>query len=431
VPLATAEAPAPDLSAEELARRYGDAVWRVEATGCGVEATGTAFAIDARTLITNWHVTVVDAAPQLVSRDGETTLQGRVLGWSDQPDVAVIRVDEDLATTVAWTDADDLEEGQPLVALGYPLPATDFTVTRGDITSFQTDDGVRQAIRTDAALDKGNSGGPVLTSRGAVAGVVTEMAPSDGFQLVPLAYTYDHLRETIAELSTGDGVESDCDAAGARPELPDGWGDDLPQDHGPFGYGDDPELDALWDACADGDWAACDELYWSSPVSSDYEAFGASCGDREAAYGTCEYLMDVPDVPVDSDPWPDEPETYGDDADLDRLWDRCSSGDWDACDDLYIQAPFDSRYEDFGNTCGDRIGAGHGSCSWEMHEDPDTYGDDVDLDRLWDRCSSGDGDACDDLYFQAPYGSRYEDFGSTCGDRVGPSHGTCSWEMTG
>lgn len=48
----------------------------------------------------------------------------------------------------------------------------------------------------------------------------------------------------------------------------------------------------------------------------------------------------------------------------------------------------------------------------------DTYGDDPALDALWDECEAGDGEACDDLWRLSPVGSRYEEFGDTCGDRV-------------
>lgn len=47
-------------------------------------------------------------------------------------------------------------------------------------------------------------------------------------------------------------------------------------------YGDNPTLDALWDACADGDGAACDTLYQISEIGSEYERFGGTCGDRYA-----------------------------------------------------------------------------------------------------------------------------------------------------
>jgi hypothetical protein len=125
------------------------------------------------------------------------------------------------------------------------------------------------------------------------------------------------------------------------------------------------------------------------------------------------------------------PERYGDDAELDRLWDACKAGDWQACDSLYFDAPFDSRYEAFGATCGDRTPADGGACEWEMYVEPETYGDDASLDRLWDGCKAGDWDACDSLYFEAPYRSRYETFGSTCGDRVGAVSGSCWWEFEG
>lgn len=50
----------------------------------------------------------------------------------------------------------------------------------------------------------------------------------------------------------------------------------------------------------------------------------------------------------------EEPCDYGDDAELDRMWDACAEGDGTACDRLYYDSAFDTRYEQFGNTCGDR-----------------------------------------------------------------------------
>ena len=50
---------------------------------------------------------------------------------------------------------------------------------------------------------------------------------------------------------------------------------------GPNTLGDDPELDRLWRACQDGLGQACDQLFEQSPVGSDYEQFGVSCGNRD------------------------------------------------------------------------------------------------------------------------------------------------------
>ena len=50
---------------------------------------------------------------------------------------------------------------------------------------------------------------------------------------------------------------------------------------GPLTYGDDPELDALWDQCEAGEGSACDQLWELAPVDSEYERFGITCGERE------------------------------------------------------------------------------------------------------------------------------------------------------
>ena len=53
----------------------------------------------------------------------------------------------------------------------------------------------------------------------------------------------------------------------------------------------------------------------------------------------------------------DEDTTYGDHASLDRLWERCADGSMAACDSLYEESAPGSRYEEFGATCGDRVRA--------------------------------------------------------------------------
>ncbi|MDG1411181.1 MAG: hypothetical protein P8L46_02900 [Acidimicrobiales bacterium] len=115
--------------------------------------------------------------------------------------------------------------------------------------------------------------------------------------------------------------------------------DDLSDDENPDTdtYGDDPELDDLWDYCAEGDLETCDELYLISPFGSEYEDFGSSCGyTQEPTYGGC--------VP--------EATSYGDDVYLDRIHDDCAEGNLYACDELYEIAPFGSEYEAFSSSCG-------------------------------------------------------------------------------
>lgn len=84
----------------------------------------------------------------------------------------------------------------------------------------------------------------------------------------------------VADEPATDEATSDEPAA----EEPAGDAAAVPDD-----YGDDPTFDALWDGCEGGDLAACDELYWTTPVGSVYEEFGATCGRRTdgSTTGSC------------------------------------------------------------------------------------------------------------------------------------------------
>jgi hypothetical protein len=148
---------------------------------------------------------------------------------------------------------------------------------------------------------------------------------------------------------------------------------------------------------------------------------------------------------VTGQPDPSDPQAYGDDATLDALYDKCKAGDLDACDQLYLDSGFGTKYEAFGDTCGGRskggaycaktadatgTGATGGTSGSQVSDgladsSAQTYGDDPDLDRLWDACQAGDMTSCDSLYLSAPFGTPYEEFGGTCGHRNTPQ-GMCA-----
>ncbi len=121
----------------------------------------------------------------------------------------------------------------------------------------------------------------------------------------------------------------------------------------PGNYGSDPELDALWDECAEGTFQSCDDLYLTAAEGSDYEQFGATCGNRGDGYGSCAILGGISEPAADG--------AFGSDLALDLLWTECESGSMTACDDLYLGSPVGSEYEEFGATCGAR-GDATGEC---------------------------------------------------------------------
>lgn len=414
----TEEPTAPaELSDAELAAQWGGSVLRVETSGCGVDGSGSGFVIDESHVVTNHHVVATDPTPQLVTRDGQR-FDGRVIGWTESPDVAVIAVQAALPAAFQWAAASELTEGQHLVGLGYPVPETVFSVTPASIVSFQVRDGVRQAIRADGALDRGNSGGPALTSEGRVAGVVTEMeANVNGFQLVPLLFTTDALRPTVESIiAAPKTVEAECGAS--VQELPGDWQDILDDLEPPIGYGDDDALDDLYDQCGQGNLDSCDELYLLSPYGSDYEEFASTCGGTsEPSYGVCSWNAEW-----DPEVAPEEPAA----PDLSAEREACLAGDNAACDDLWFRAPPGSEDEEIASTCGGRSEPTYGTCAFQ--ESLPSVTEEVaepDLAELRDGCAAGDGDACNTLYWEAEPVSEDETFASTCGGRSEPTFGNC------
>lgn len=211
-----------ELDSAELARRFGDAVWRVEVTGCGATGSGSSFAISPNHLVTNQHVVDNDSTPTLVSRSGQT-LQGRVLGASYSPDIAVIETNGDLDVTLEWAPTSSVSEGDRLVTLGYPVPATDFTVTPGNVLSFGSEGGYRNFIRTDGQIDYGNSGGPSLNTSGGVVGVVTSLDMNwDGAHIVPQIFASDILRPVVdAMIDAPSYPEPLCESTTFEPPPTD------------------------------------------------------------------------------------------------------------------------------------------------------------------------------------------------------------------
>jgi hypothetical protein len=140
-----------------------------------------------------------------------------------------------------------------------------------------------------------------------------------------------------------DGGEFDPDA---RAELPDG--------QQPGDLGDGPAFDALAESCFDGDMAACDILYLETPVDSNSEAYGDTCGGREEeadSSADCSTTYDwvAPD--------PQQPGELGSDDDLDALAQECFEGDFGDCEDLYSESEVGSDYEAYALTCGGRLPA--------------------------------------------------------------------------
>jgi hypothetical protein len=157
--------------------------------------------------------------------------------------------------------------------------------------------------------------------------------------------------ETTTTADDDGGDEGDDDGGDGGDEQGSG---DLPDGQQPGDLGDGDEFDALAESCFEGDMAACDYLYVGTPVDSNSEAYGDTCGGREDADSTASCSADYAGDWENPDGQSPESIT-GEDADFDDLAEECFDGDFASCDTLYSDTPADSDYEAYGATCGGRL----------------------------------------------------------------------------
>jgi S1-C subfamily serine protease len=129
-------------------------------------------------IMTNSHVVAGQTSVSVGLADGQRVL-ARVLGDDPHTDIAVLRTDEQLAApALEFVDSRALQPGQIAIAIGNPL-GFDRSVTAGIISatgrSLRAVTGllIDDVIQTDAALNPGNSGGPLVNSGGGVMGINT------------------------------------------------------------------------------------------------------------------------------------------------------------------------------------------------------------------------------------------------------------------
>jgi serine protease Do len=145
---------------------------------------GSGFVVDPKGIIlTNYHV-VENMSGIMVKLQSGEQLRGTVVGMDEETDIAVIKVNagKDLPS-VNFGNSDDMQVGDWVLAIGSPF-GLEQTVTAGIISTKerQTDPGAsfRRFIQTDAAINRGNSGGPLVNMRGEVIGINSQIATSTG-----------------------------------------------------------------------------------------------------------------------------------------------------------------------------------------------------------------------------------------------------------
>jgi S1-C subfamily serine protease len=210
----TTAAPARSLTTGEVYDRTASGVVQITSTRSGpVSSTGTAlgsgFVVDkAGHIVTNFHV--IEGADQIrVSFSNRDTVVARLVGTDASTDLAVLEVEASASalTPLPLGNSDKVQVGDPVVAIGNPF-GLDRTATAGIVSALQrgitspADFTIDHVIQTDAPINRGNSGGPLLNMRGQVIGVNTqiETGGASGNVGIGFAVPANTVKDVVAQL---------------------------------------------------------------------------------------------------------------------------------------------------------------------------------------------------------------------------------------
>lgn len=264
----------PTIDLQPAAAAAGGSVFGLEAEGCGYRRTGSAVAIDGRTLLTSWDLVAVDPTPTLFAADG-TRLQAEVIGWEPAERIAVLRIDALLDRWLRPVDGDGSEVAGEVVLAGASVPGAPLAATAA--AALVVEPVGSGALGVRGAIGAALVGGAVLDPAGELIGIVLHPSVDDsGRQHRVLPYAA--ARPVVGRITVAPSRPApDCTIGGSLPD-PDRYVGSTRFGAQALAVGSDPVLDVFVARCDAGDLAACDLLAAIAPAGSDYLARALACG---------------------------------------------------------------------------------------------------------------------------------------------------------
>jgi putative serine protease PepD len=258
---ATREVSSTTPTATQIYQRDSSGVVSIKSVNADSENTGTGIVLNEEGLIlTNNHV--IAEAESITVSPGESSNLNRpatVVGADANSDLALIKVDPSGLglKPLKLASSSSVQVGDSVYAIGNPY-GLDETLTKGIVSALgreiEAPDGapIKDAIQTDAALNPGNSGGPLLDAQGEVIGVNSQIASDaaggegsqPGSTGVGFAISSNTVNEVVKTIESGGGTTSqgqsprESDAGGSSGRESSPYGTESPyQTQAPNGHG--------------------------------------------------------------------------------------------------------------------------------------------------------------------------------------------------
>jgi S1-C subfamily serine protease len=232
-----------DLTPGEIYKRSSTAVVQITTSSGGQrQGLGSGFVLDkSGHVVTNYHVVEGGDAIE-VSFSNQDTLDATLVGVDPSTDLAVLKVDAGARalTPLPLGDSEAVEVGDPVVAIGNPF-GLERTVTAGIVSALQrrvtapNGFAIDHVIQTDAPINSGNSGGPLINAHGEVIGVNSQIETGGGSGNVGIGFAVpsNTVKSVVGQVLATGTVEHAYLGVGVRdvtPELARQFG--LPVDAG-------------------------------------------------------------------------------------------------------------------------------------------------------------------------------------------------------
>ena len=196
------------LSIPEIVEKVSPSVVGISSTYSQDLATGTGIIMsEDGYILTNAHVVsgAIDVSVVLSKELDSEQLDAEIIGCDDLTDIAVLKVDKDDLPAAEFGISSDLVVGEVAVVIGHPLGfELQGSVTAGIISALDreltVEDREMQLIQTDASINSGNSGGPLINAYGQVVGITSAKINSTYGEGLGFAIPIDNAMPIVEDL---------------------------------------------------------------------------------------------------------------------------------------------------------------------------------------------------------------------------------------